>query len=70
MNHVGFELSSVDSLLLPDKCTFVSQEMHIVTCGCKKKCTGRCQCSKFGVSCTECYKYNGDESAAWFWKNC
>ena len=28
------------------------QEMDTVTCGCKKRCIGRCQCGKFGVSCT------------------
>ena len=42
-----FDWNSVDSVLMPNGCTVTLPEMYTVTCGCKKKCTGRSQCSKF-----------------------
>ena len=51
-NPVEFGRNSVDSVLLPNKCIVTLPEMYTVTCGYKKKCTARCQCSKFGAFCT------------------
>ena len=42
---------------MPNKCIVTLPEMCTITYGCKKKCTGRCQCIKFGASCTETCKY-------------
>ena len=53
LNPLKFGWNLVDSALIIDKCIIKLPEMYTVTCGCKKKCTGRCHCNKFGVSCTE-----------------
>ena len=53
--------SSIDSILMPNKCIVKLPEMYTVTCGCKKKYTGRCQCNKFGSSCTGFCKCNEEE---------
>ena len=45
LNPVEFDWNSVDSVLMPNKCIVALQEMYTVTCGCKKKCTGRCRYS-------------------------
>ena len=51
--------NSVDSVLIPNKHIVTLPEMYTVTCRCKKNCTGRCQCKKFGASSTEFCKCNG-----------
>ena len=48
---VEFGWNSVDSILMSNKCIAALPEMYTVTCGCKKKITGRCHCSKFGTPC-------------------
>ena len=53
LNPVGFGWNSVDSVLLPNKCIVTLPEMYTVTCSCKKKCSARCQCSKFNALCAE-----------------
>ena len=45
LNPVDFDWNSVDSVLMPNKCIVALQAMYTVTCGCKKKCTGRCRYS-------------------------
>ena len=51
LNPVEFCWNSVDSLSLPNK--------YIVTL--TEICTARCQCSKFGTSCTAFCKCIGEE---------
>ena len=46
-------LEFVDSVLMPSNFIIALPEMYPVICGCKKKCTGKCQCNKFGTSCTK-----------------
>ena len=60
-NPVEFGWNSIDSVLLPNKCIVQLPEMYTVTCGCKKKCSARCQCSQFGASCAEFCKCIGEE---------
>ena len=67
LNPVEFGWNSVDSVLMPNKYIFTLPEMHIVTCGCKKNCTGRCQCSKLGSSCTEFCKCIKSSKYVHFW---
>ena len=48
LNPVEFDWNSVDSVLMPNECIVTLPDLYTtVTCGSKKKCTGRCQCSKF-----------------------
>ena len=53
LNPVEFGQNSVDSVLLPKKYIVTLPDMYTVPCGWKKKCTARCQCTKFGASCAE-----------------
>ena len=46
-NPMEFDWNSVDSVLMPNECIVTLPQMSTVSCGCKKKCTGRCQCSNF-----------------------
>ena len=57
LNHAEFDWNSGDSVLMPIECIVTLPE-NTAFCGCKKKCTGRCQCSKFGALCTEFCKCN------------
>ena len=59
LNPAEFGGNSVDSVLMSNKCIVTLPEMYTVTCGCKKKRTGRCQCSKRRASCTGLCKCNG-----------
>ena len=34
------------NVLIPNECMITLPEMYTVTCGCKKKCIEKCQCSK------------------------
>ena len=62
LNPVEFGWNSVDSLLMPNKYIVTLTEIYTVTCGCKKSCIGRWQCSKkFGASSTEFCKCNEEE---------
>ena len=47
LNSVEFDWNSVDSVLMPNECIITQPETYTGTCGCKKKCAGKCQCSKF-----------------------
>ena len=49
----------VNSVLMPDKFLLPLPEEYTVTCGCKKKCSGRYKCQKSFVECTEPYKCCG-----------
>ena len=61
LNRMKFDWNSVDSVLMPNKRMVPLPKMYIVTCSSQKKCSGRCQCSKFGTSCSELCKCNGEE---------
>ena len=61
LNPSEFGWTSVDSVLIPNKCVVELPEMYTVTCECKKKCTGRCQCTKLEVLCTEFCLCNENE---------
>ena len=50
VNPVEFDWNLVDLVFRPNKCIITLPEMYTVTCGCKKKCTGKFQCSKFFFS--------------------
>ena len=63
LNPAEFGWNSVDSILMPNKCIVTLLEIYTVTCGCKKKCTGRCQCSKFSASCTKFCKWKMEKNA-------
>ena len=56
-----FGWTSVDFVLVPKKRVVELPEMYTVTCGCKKKCTGRCQYTRFEVPCTELCVCNKNE---------
>ena len=58
LNLVKFDRNSVDSVLIPNKCVVTLPEMYNITCGCKKNCTGKCQCCKFSASYSEFCKCN------------
>ena len=58
LNLVKFDWNSVDSVLIPNKCVVTLPEMYNITCGCKKNCTGKCQCCKFSASYSEFCKCN------------
>ena len=51
----------VSSVLMPDKFLLLLAEEYTVTCGCKKKCSGRCKCQKSSVECTEFCKCSGKD---------
>ena len=61
LNLVKLDWNSVDSVLMPNKCIVTLPEMYNITCGCKKKCTERCQCCKFGAWYSEFCKCNRKE---------
>ena len=46
-NFVELHWSLVHSVLMSNECIVILPEIYTVTCGCKKKCIGRCHCSKF-----------------------
>ena len=58
LNPVEFDWNSLDSVLTPNKYIVTLPEMYNITCGCKKKCAGRCQCRKFRASYREFSKCN------------
>ena len=60
LNLVEFDWNSVDSVLMTNRCIVTLPKMYTVTFGCKKKRTERSQCCKFGASCTEFCKCNGE----------
>ena len=47
----------INSILLPDRFSLPLPEAFSVTCGCQKKCSGRCSCKKLDVICTEFCKF-------------
>ena len=61
LNPVEFGWNSVVSVLMPNKYVVTLPAMYTVTCSCKEKRTGRCQCSKFGASFTEFCMYIGEK---------
>ena len=61
LSPVEFDWNSVASVFIPNKCIVKLPEMYNVTCDCKKKCTGKCQCSMFSASCLEFCKCNREE---------
>ena len=64
LHPVEFGWNSVDSVLMPNKCIVTLPEMCTITCACKKKCTGRCHCSKLRASCIEFWKHIWEEYCA------
>ena len=61
LNPGQFGWKSVNSILLPDRFSLHLPEAFCVTCGCQKKCSGRCSCKKLGVLCTEFCKCVDDD---------
>ena len=47
LNTAEFGRNPVDSVLLLNRCIVTLPEIYPVICGCKKKCTAICHCSKF-----------------------
>ena len=62
LNFLEFDWSLADSVLISNEC-IVTPEIYTVTCGCKKKCIGRCHCSKlFSLKQLHRWKFTTDRN--------